>query len=167
MPYKPVKSETYSQAEAFELYYSLGDDRSFEAVAKAFNVTRTTISNWAAAFHWRARIIERDHQLKEKLRKQVMKDIYEDRLNYRKILKESMTEYVKNLKNGKVRPKDINDFVRLVDLDSRIVNSIMGDSAEDVHVSGDTLSTLDSLKEAFNNVEEPEDLDDDNLEDKT
>ena len=58
-----VKRETPRHAEAFEYYYSLGDNRSWEKVADEFNVSVTSIQRWNDSFNWQARVEIRNNEI--------------------------------------------------------------------------------------------------------
>lgn len=47
------------QREAFEVYYRLGPQRSYNRMAKETGYSRGSIQNWARAFNWKERLEER------------------------------------------------------------------------------------------------------------
>jgi len=48
--------EKLKHKEAFEYYYSLGENRGLRKVAQKFNKTLTAVANWSKAFNWQDRI---------------------------------------------------------------------------------------------------------------
>src|SRR5690348_15139713 len=60
---KKVKEETAEMKNAFEVYFLMGDERSYRKLAKQLNKGITTISNWAKSFDWQSRIDSREKQV--------------------------------------------------------------------------------------------------------
>jgi hypothetical protein len=51
-----VREESDKHKRAFAYWLSLGDERSFEAVAAEFKATPNTVKNWAWQFNWTQRL---------------------------------------------------------------------------------------------------------------
>ena len=51
--------------DAFEFYFSLGTDRSYESVAENFGVTKRAVSKRATKEQWQRRIAERERRARE------------------------------------------------------------------------------------------------------
>ena len=52
-------------ADAFENYFALGADRSYQAVADRYEVSKTAVANLAVKENWRHLVHERDRQVRE------------------------------------------------------------------------------------------------------
>lgn len=127
-------AETLRQAKAFDLYYSLGANRSYEAVAAQIGVSKNSIYNWAKSYNWQERIRLRDKANAKELYKKTDAEVVDNLAVYRQVITASVKDYVKNLKNGKVKINSPTDFIKLVELDikiSEIINRDNNNSEED------------------------------------
>ena len=52
MPRTLLRKEKLRHVQAFETYYVMGDDRSFNRLSKELKINRRTIQLWAASFDW-------------------------------------------------------------------------------------------------------------------
>lgn len=109
--------ETLRHQQAFEFYYMLGPERSLGKVASQFNISRPTATMWSQKLNWDARIVERDRENMREIREQNNEDVKNQMEAYRKIIKASVSDYIKRLKDGKVKIDTVNDFAKLVKLD--------------------------------------------------
>ena len=57
----PVSAQTVS--EAFEYYYSMGPERSLEAVAEYKQLSLELVKEWAGVQAWSEKVVERNDQL--------------------------------------------------------------------------------------------------------
>lgn len=112
--------ETLRHQQAFEYYYMLGAERNFTKVANHFEVSNVSITKWAEEFNWRERVKERDFQNMEVVRKKNDADMREEMETYRKLIKATISGFIKDLKDQRVRIENINDFVKLVNLDMEL-----------------------------------------------
>jgi hypothetical protein len=55
-----LAKERAHHARAFEHYYGLGEQRSYDRVAAEFSVAASTVKLWARSFGWQDRVKERD-----------------------------------------------------------------------------------------------------------
>ena len=53
--------------DAFEYYFALGHERSYEAVAEHFQVSKTAVANLAKREQWQDRVVERERKAREAL----------------------------------------------------------------------------------------------------
>lgn len=135
---KVIKKETLKMAQAFEYYYTLGDDRSLGKVAEHFGVTQTTIENWSTSFNWQERVYQRDMSVAQRMQEKTVKEIANTKANYRKIISVAVKEFVKKLTRSDeeggcaVDLTKIQDLERLVKLDLLL----MGEITERKDISG-------------------------------
>lgn len=155
---KGIKKETLKHVQAFELYYSLGDDRTLDMVASKLGVSRSTIMKWSATFSWSARVIERDKRIADKLRTDTERSILKDQVKYRRIISKAVDEFEKALDDKKVKITTVKDFAKLIDSDIKVIESIRADKEQGATVSTETSETLAQLNKELENVTEPEDL---------
>lgn len=116
--------ETLKHQQAFEYYYMLGPERSLGKVASQFGVSRPTATMWSQKLNWDARIIERDNKNMQAIRDKNDEDVVSQMEAYRKIIKASVSDYIKRLKDGKVKIDTVNDFAKLVKLDMELTGYI-------------------------------------------
>ncbi len=151
--------ETSRHLEAFELYYALGDNRSYSKVAEKFGVSIGCISAWSKKYSWQRRVAERDNKMALRLQRETDKQILEDRKMYRKIIKASLQSYMDNLKVNKIKINNIKDFYTLARLDMMFMETLDKGTANDVgdliSVSGDSMDTLNRLNDELAGVAEP------------
>lgn len=119
-----MASETFKQAKAFDLYYAMGDDRSYDAVASRIGVSKQSIYKWSKQNNWQQRIAERDAKNAEQIYKQTDDDMVKTALQYREVAKASIGAYIKKLKNGELDIKTPADFIKLVELDMKLAGII-------------------------------------------
>jgi hypothetical protein len=130
--------ESLQHKEAFEYYYSLGEERSLLKVAPKFTVSTTSLKKWSAAFNWQDRVIQRDIEISKGLEKKTNSTIINEKANYRRIIREAIQSM------GDIDVKCAKDLETLVKLDLLL----MGESTEktDNKVSIDNVSLEDKLK---------------------
>lgn len=112
---------------AFELYYSLGADRSFGEVARRLNTSVQSVSGWAQAFRWKERIAQREKMVAELLTQKAVEDEAQAKADALKITRASIMRYAQTLSpvrgpNGEIiKPASAEikaaDFVNLVKLE--------------------------------------------------
>lgn len=112
--------ETLKHQQAFEYYYMLGPERSLGKVASRFDVSRPTVTVWAQKLNWDQRIIDRDNKNMQTIRERNDEDVVESMESYRKIIRASVGDYIKRLKDGKVKIDTVKDFAQLVKLDMEL-----------------------------------------------
>jgi hypothetical protein len=59
----PTKTERGTPRGAFEFYYSMGYKRTYHRVATQYQVSLSTIKNWARAFDWKVKVEDRDSEI--------------------------------------------------------------------------------------------------------
>lgn len=112
--------ETLQHKEAFEYYYSLGENRGYREVAQKFNTSLTTLAKWGKTFNWQERVTQRDIEISKQLEKKTNTTVLNEKANYRKLIKEAIT----NMNDIKI--ESVKDYETLVKLDLLL----MGESTE-------------------------------------
>ncbi len=143
-----MREETLRQKEIFDIYYSLGDKRSFEKLREklktAPNATKmipslTTLKRWSKKFNWQERIQQRDAEISKGLEKKINQDIVNEKAEHRKLikailneLKRSLIEYQNEIKEG-IKPaqietiKDLKDISQIIDTLIKLDLNILGE----------------------------------------
>lgn len=150
--------ETKRIVQMFEYYYTLGEDRKLQAVADNFNISLTSVRKYSKQFNWDGRIEERDSQVLRELRDRNNEELVDNLDLYRKVIKASVADYIKRLKDKKVKVESVKDFVKLVELEMKVCgfrSQILEEKMEATGISlsaasQDTLSKLcAALEEKF------------------
>lgn len=106
--------ETLKHREAFEAYYRLGDDRNLKTVADRYNVGKRTTERWSREFNWQERILQRDLDNGEKLKKKTDQRVVSQRAEMLKEIDETLgliRMTIRNsaiIKNGEVQSTKID-----------------------------------------------------------
>ena len=123
-----LSKENELQRKAFELYYGLGDKRSLRAVAETIGRTERTVAGWSRAFNWVARVPQRNIENAQNSNEaKITAELTDVRT-----INNLMADFSKDIAQGKVKVKNINDFERLVKLDMLL----MGEATERVERGG-------------------------------
>jgi len=108
--------EKLKHKEAFEYYYSLGENRGLRKVAQKFNITLTAVANWSKAFNWQDRIELRDINNAKKLEDKTDKAVVNSKADYRALIRKVVKEFEQKLKDKKIiisKPGDLADMAKL------------------------------------------------------
>lgn len=158
------KPENKRQAEAFDYYYSLGQDRTYDKVADYIGRSRSSIIGWARKYKWQDRIIQRDRANNLKMFANTDREVADRLEQYRKAVLISVLGFLKDLKEGKIKIKTVTEFIKMVELDMKLMelqdkNKENGDSI--IKISIETRETMGRLMEEIQNIVEPDDEDGD------
>ena len=132
---------------AFEHYYGLGEQRSYERVAAEFSVASSTVKLWARSFDWRDRIRERDLEIARNVAGRTLSDQVTRRERSLQIVHMAMVQLAKAIAEGDLR-MTVSDLDKLIRLES-----FLSDEPESRHelVLNDLRSkTDDELRELVN-----------------
>lgn len=104
------KKETLQHRKAFDLYLSLGPDRSVIEVGRRLSKSKTTIQNWSQAFGWAKRIEEAEQRIADRASAKVESGLVEMNARHMNIAKAVQGLFVKRLRgaldeNGDLKPK--------------------------------------------------------------
>lgn len=110
-------------AEAFEIYYDLGEDRSYAKVAEIIDKSPSTVKEWGRAFDWVERVQERKAEIDERVSEAKIEREVEDRLNARESLIEAVRQgaaaFRREVESGR-REVDAEDLERLANIYQRL-----------------------------------------------
>jgi len=82
--------ETDKNRDAYEFYFSLGDKRTFEAVAKHTGMAVQTVYTWKKRFNWDKRIKERNDLIAKRVEAKLNTQIVNSKADYRQNVKENL-----------------------------------------------------------------------------
>ena len=87
--HKPMR-ETLRHQEAFDFYYSLGNNRTIAATARHYSVSRGSVFTWSRKFNWQERIRERDASIAKKVQDITDADIVKEKSALLKMVKKTL-----------------------------------------------------------------------------
>lgn len=123
--------ESLRHKEAFEFYYGLGQGRSLEQVRLRFGVSDVAVQNWSSQFGWMARVVERDHEVGEKLAAETKTDVARMKERQLKVARAVQSQYIRNLASGKSMVA-ARDYLLAAKHEAALLGVDMGASEEDV-----------------------------------
>lgn len=121
-----LENETPRARGGFEYYYALGSDRNLRKVSEYVGVTMRTILNWNRKYNWQNRVKQRDIEIGKKVQEKTMSIAVDEKAKYRSILQATVTKFMDDFNEGKVKIKSINDLKEVIKLDLLL----MGESTE-------------------------------------
>ncbi len=122
---------------AFELYYSLGYDRSLQAVADKMGKNKRTIQNWSSKYNWENKVAQRSLEIaKQAGSERLHRETLAIRAQYRRAIDTLFKQAYKDIRDGKLQIESVEDFECLVKLDLLL----MGEPTE--IVSSDVIGEL-------------------------
>jgi hypothetical protein len=100
---------------AFEHYYGLGEQRSYERVAAEFSVAASTVKLWARSFGWQDRLRERDLEIARDVAGRAMSDEVTRRERSLQIVHMALVQLAKAIAEGDLRMtlSDLDKLIRL------------------------------------------------------
>lgn len=100
---------------AFEYYYSLGEQRSYERVATEMTVAPSTVKLWARSFGWQDRLRERNLEIAREVAGRTMTDEVSRRERSLQIVHLAMVQLAKAIAEGEVKMTlaDLDKLIRL------------------------------------------------------
>lgn len=130
-----LSKENELQKKAFEIYYMLGEKRSLRAVAEEIGRTERTVAGWSRSFNWVSRVTQRNiEDAKNRREEQINTQLTDVRTKYRIIINNFMAQLSKDVLDGKIKIRNVQDFERLVKLDLLL----MGEAVERTEITGTT-----------------------------
>ena len=109
-----AKTEQDHHRKAFELYFSLGAERSYKEVARQMGVSPRAIKLWSKSFDWPPPIGERDAEVARQSAVRKIGTAVIDRTQLRKITRLGLMRVAKALADGRDISKQIADLDRSV-----------------------------------------------------
>lgn len=115
--------ETLQHKEAFEYYFSLGENRGYREVVQKFNVSLTTIAKWGKSFNWQERILQRDIEIGKKLVTKTNTTVLNEKAKYRKLIQDAIAGM------GDIKVETVKDYETLVKLDLLLMGESTGEAS--------------------------------------
>ena len=136
-----LSKENKLQRDAFEIYYALGEIRSLKRVAEQIHRTERTVAGWSREFSWIDRIKQREIEEAKNADKNALNTQTTDvKTKYRILVNNLMAQASKDIKEGKLKIRNMQDLERVIKLDLLL----MGESTErEEHLGSTELSQAD------------------------
>jgi hypothetical protein len=112
------------QQKAFEKYLAMGENRSLSKLAEETGISLRTLKRWSAKFGWSKLIEEREKPIVEQMAKdndEALKMDLETTQRLRSALHILANQFIEQLESGKIKPRNVADFERLVKVQSMMV----------------------------------------------
>lgn len=115
MSQRGLANEQAHHIRAFEYYHSLGDARTYAAVAAAFSVTEGTVKLWGKSFSWQKRLQQRELEVAREMASRTLSDEVNHREQHLKIVRMAMVKLAKAIADGEVKMSigDLDKMIRL------------------------------------------------------
>jgi hypothetical protein len=122
-----LAKEQAHHLRAFEHYYALGEQRSYERVAAEFSVAPSTVKLWARSFGWQDRVRERDIGIAREVADRTVTGEVDRRERSLQIVHMALVQLAKAIAEGDIR-------MTLADLDKLIrLEAFLSDEPESRH----------------------------------
>lgn len=119
--------ETKRHGDAFDYYYSLGNERSCQRVGIKLAVSRNSVQKWKKAFNWDERVVQRDLEINKKVEEKTNSAIVNTKADYRADIKKSRDELeiirqrfeklvadaTQAIEDGEIKIHDVNELDRV------------------------------------------------------
>jgi hypothetical protein len=149
----------------YNLYFALGENRSLAKLKRyleehypnnpEMNPSLPTLKRWSRQYNWRLRAQQGDVEVRKKMKDDVLQDVVDIKAEYRKLIRGTLAEAVKAVKEMKKKKIVMNvgkvkDYVMLVDAMERLMRlemELLGESGEGtvvVNITGDLLPKKDN-----------------------
>ncbi|HEX5130909.1 MAG TPA: hypothetical protein VFX92_00330 [Candidatus Krumholzibacteria bacterium] len=122
-----LAKEQAHHTRAFEHYYALGEQRSYERVAAEFSVGSSTVKLWARSFGWQERLHERDLEIAREVADRTVTGEVDRRARSLQIVHMALVQLAKAIAEGDIR-MTLNDLDKLIRLEA-----FLSDEAESRH----------------------------------
>ena len=112
---RTLAKEQDHHERAFEFYYALGENRSYEKVAAEFRAGLSTVKLWGRSFRWKQRIRERDMEVAREVASRTLTDEVTHRERSLRIVQVALVQLARAIVDGKVKMTlgDLDKLIRL------------------------------------------------------
>ena len=113
-----TRVESAEQIEAFELYYSLGSERSLQLVADKLGRNKRTVQSWSSKYNWGNRVTQRSLEVaKQAGLEELHRETLAIRAEYRKNMDALLEQAYRDIQEGKLQIESIEDLEIVIKLD--------------------------------------------------
>ncbi len=106
--------------QAFEIYASLGERRTFRRVASQLGVSDRTVRHWAKQEKWQQRLDEREAQAARQLSDRSLNSSFAERERDLKIVRMAKMKLTKDIAEGRVKGR-VTDLEMLIRLEAELL----------------------------------------------
>jgi len=122
-----TKNEPILVRDAFNYYYSLGNERAYSRVALKFHKALSTVEKWGKQYSWQERVESLDAEKRKKVTEQaiVEKELDHTQRNL-KIIRRGILEHAKAIQNGTLKPS-YKVLIELIEAERKILTGNIGE----------------------------------------
>lgn len=117
--------ETERMKKAFELYNSLGAERSYEKVAYYMGVTPRSVETWGSEFKWQERLKKKEEEQKERYKKEY-EELAETQLKIKLLMAQ---KYLESIEKRSI--SDYKEYLGVVGTEVNLSSLGIAESVED------------------------------------
>jgi hypothetical protein len=158
-----MMEELEHHKKAFEYYYSLGEKRTYKAVAKHLGFSLQSLKLWGREFVWKRKLKEREGEVARAMATRNINSEVSNKIRNKQIIQLALVQLAKSIAEGKVK-MNLSDLDRLVRLETFLdqgsnagadfgLGNLQGKSFEELR--GMIKTELETLKKLGEDCEEP------------
>jgi hypothetical protein len=144
-------------ADAFDFYVGLGSDRSYQAVADRYGVTKRAVVKHAARERWAKRLLEVEEAARSESDKDLANEVVEMRARHKRMMKAMAVRALTGLKELPL--KSGMEAIRAAELVIRMERIVFGEEDERGETSIEEI-TKREIQTLLKRVDEDDDEDD-------
>lgn len=112
---KQPPSEEERHKKAFEVFFALGDRRTYRAAATQLGVSVSALKSWNRTFGWTKRIAERDAEVVRQVTARSVSDAVTETERNLKMIRAAKNKVMKDILEGKAKSAsgDLAKFIQL------------------------------------------------------
>ena len=115
-----LHSEQEHHKRAFEIYYALGERRSYRSVAQRLGVSPSGVKLWSQSFGWQQRVRDRDADTARQLADRSLSSGLSERDRNLKMVRGALLRLARGIHDGTVKMQ-MGDLDRLIRLEEHLV----------------------------------------------
>ncbi len=113
----PIEQERHRKA--FEVFFSLGDRRTYRMAADKLGVSASTIKLWSRTFGWSQRISERDAEIVRQVSEKSTSDSVADTERNLKMIRAAKNKVIKDILEGKTK-SSVGELAKCIKLEREL-----------------------------------------------
>lgn len=145
-------------ADAFSFYVSLGPQRSYQAVADKYGVSKRTVTNTASRDKWQARVIELEAKSRQRTEEQILETLDELNERHLKIARFVMSKGLEALRSMAI--VSVADALRAVEQGLKYEREVRAPASNDTgrkfHLEQDAREKADMVVRFLAEIDELE-----------
>lgn len=152
--------ETLEQSKAFQVYYAMGSERSYDKVASSLGKHRNTILKWGKRFRWQERIDETNALVTADMDKSLVKATIDTKEQSKMISQMLRDQFQEAVSSGDVKVRSVKEFVT-IDKHDLLVRGEATERKEvrSIEIRGEAKDMLEYIGKHVEDMDESEEMD--------